>query len=496
MALRVLALHGFGQSASVFMEKRVKEITRKLRDILALHALDAPHTLPYDPSLRGWWVYPPELWNGRGETIQALAEELLKVPDFEPLGFRESFEAVLAEWSRGGYDGILGFSQGAILAAAVCCELHRRGAPAPRFALLISGFGRPLPRGVEAYPPQAPLPMPSLHIWGLADDHIPGWASETLAGYFENPRVYTHSGGHFVPQKAADVDAIKDFLVPFVKEGGVSSSTSAAAAAPAKPRPPQPKPRPGPPQRQEPPEPKVDDVVAPSGAQALDQASTACISDELGGALRYYARAPPAAAPARASVAALSTAMLASESPRTPPEGIADYIEAEQEAPGPGTFERMLALLRRESIDFSLLGPHPACRTSEDSVRVRLEGGWEGVSLHSGAKAMLLRAPGTEERWILTVLPADKKLSWRKVRALKGKATRMATEEEVVRVAGCLSGAVPPFAAAFPAPVECLLDEQMPQTMTFNCGLRTRSIRMSRADYERVQSPEVVDIAE
>mmetsp|Transcript_65482 Transcript_65482/g.213165 ORF Transcript_65482/g.213165 Transcript_65482/m.213165 type:complete len:252 (-) Transcript_65482:555-1310(-) len=189
MALRVLALHGFGQNASVFMEKRVKEITRKLRDILVLQALDAPHTLPYDPSLRGWWVYPPELWDGRGETIQALAEELLKVPDFEPLGFRESFEAVLAEWSRGGYDGILGFSQGAILAAALCCELHRRGAPAPRFAVLISGFGRPVPRGVEAYPPQAPLPMPSLHIWGLADDHIPGWASETLAGYFENPRV-------------------------------------------------------------------------------------------------------------------------------------------------------------------------------------------------------------------------------------------------------------------------------------------------------------------
>jgi len=495
MALHVLALHGFGQNASVFMEKRVKEITRKLRDILVLQALDAPHTLPYDPSLRGWWVYPPELWDGRGETIQALAEELLKVPDFEPLGFRESFEAVLAEWSRGGYDGILGFSQGAILAAAVCCELHRRGAPAPRFAVLISGFGRPVPRGVEAYPPQAPLPMPSLHIWGLADDHIPGWASETLAGYFENPRVYTHPGGHFVPQKAADVDAIKDFLSPFIKDGSAANSTSAAAAAPTKPRPHQP--RPGPPQTQKPPKQKADDVlVAPSGAQALAQASTACILDELGGALRYYTCAPPAAALVCASVAAPSTAAFASESPRTPPEGVADYIEAELEAPGPGTFERLLALMRRESIDFSLLGPHPPCRTSEDSVRVRLEGGWEGVTLHSGAKAMLLRAPGTEERWILTVLPADKKLSWRKVRALKGKATRMATEEEVARVAGCLPGAVPPFAAAFPAPAECMLDEQMPQTMNFNCGLRTRSIRMSRADYERIQSPEVVDIAE
>jgi prolyl-tRNA editing enzyme YbaK/EbsC (Cys-tRNA(Pro) deacylase) len=118
------------------------------------------------------------------------------------------------------------------------------------------------------------------------------------------------------------------------------------------------------------------------------------------------------------------------------------------------------------------------------------------VTLNSGAKAMLLRAPGTEEKWILSVLPADKKLSWKKVRGLKGKATRMATEEEVARVAGCLPGAVPPFAAAFPMLAECMLDASMPSSMNFNCGLRTRSINMSREDFERVQKPIIADIAE
>merc|ERR1712107_682054 len=110
----------------------------------------------------------------------------------------------------------------------------------------------------------------------------------------------------------------------------------------------------------------------------------------------------------------------------------------------------------------------------------------EGVTLNSGAKAMLLRAAGTEDTWLLAVLPADRKLSWKKVRSLHGKATRMATEEEVAHVTGCLPGAVPPIALAFPMAAECLADTQLPAVINFNCGLRTRSVQISRTDYERV----------
>jgi len=127
MALRVLALHGFGQTASVFMTKRIKELAHKLRAVLAINALDAPYTLPYDESLRGWWTYPPDVWDGRAETIQALAETLMKGDEVEVVGLAESLSLVLKEWASGNYDGIFGFSQGAVLAAAMCAELHRQG---------------------------------------------------------------------------------------------------------------------------------------------------------------------------------------------------------------------------------------------------------------------------------------------------------------------------------------------------------------------------------
>ena len=67
------------------------------------------------------------------------------------------------------------------------------------------------------------------------------------------------------------------------------------------------------------------------------------------------------------------------------------------------------------------------------------------MTLHSGAKAMLLRTPKPsanpgDAQWLLAVLPADAKLSWKKLRALHGKGTRIASEE--VTVTGGCRGAV------------------------------------------------------
>ena len=72
---------------------------------------------------------------------------------------------------------------------------------------------------------------------------------------------------------------------------------------------------------------------------------------------------------------------------------------------------------------------------------------------------MLLRAPHT---WLLAVLPADEKLSWKKLRSCQGKGTRLASEEEVMDVTGCWPGAVPPI-ASFPMEVTVLADESLPE---------------------------------
>eukprot|EP00438_Fugacium_kawagutii_P026381 Skav218559 [mRNA] locus=scaffold1408:26725:27351:- [translate_table: standard] len=167
------------------------------------------------------------------------------------------------------------------------------------------------------------------------------------------------------------------------------------------------------------------------------------------------------------------------------------YTSAELEAPGPATYEKLLLRLEDAAVSYQTMGPHEACRTSEDSVRVRRAGGWEDVTLETGAKAMLLRTAKGD--WLLAVLPANCKLSWKKIRAVHGKGTRMASEEEVAEVTGCLPGAVPPI-AAFPQEVGVVADLTLPSIINFNCGLRTRSIQMTRQSYELVQQPTFADI--
>ena len=78
-----------------------------------------------------------------------------------------------------------------------------------------------------------------------------------------------------------------------------------------------------------------------------------------------------------------------------------------------------------------------------------------GVSLNSGAKAMLLRdnsskSVETSILFTLAVMSASKKFSWKLVKkVLKVKNMRFATPEEVYQITGCLPGAVPPFGSIF-----------------------------------------------
>ena len=68
------------------------------------------------------------------------------------------------------------------------------------------------------------------------------------------------------------------------------------------------------------------------------------------------------------------------------------------------------------------------------------------------------------------------------------KTTRFATEAEVLEVTGCVPGAVPPFGSLWGLQtfVDSSLKEQG-DSINFNSGLRTASIRMGTADYLRVE---------
>ena len=118
-----------------------------------------------------------------------------------------------------------------------------------------------------------------------------------------------------------------------------------------------------------------------------------------------------------------------------------------------------------------------------------------GVSLGSGAKAMLIKDCGKslkvpDVQFYLAVLSAARRFSNKDFKKLIGvKNIKFATPEEVKKVTGCIPGAVPPFGSLFNEKVITYVDHSLAEfdDINFNCGLRTHSFQISFAHYKQVE---------
>lgn len=116
-------------------------------------------------------------------------------------GLEEALGTVAQTLNKlGPFDGILGFSQGAALAALVC-PWPRAVIPAslcPGLSLLVSGF---CPRGLGLMEPIMQGPCHCLpSMFGDTDGVIPSQESMQLCSRFDGAVTLTHSGGHFIQQ--------------------------------------------------------------------------------------------------------------------------------------------------------------------------------------------------------------------------------------------------------------------------------------------------------
>ncbi len=146
----------------------------------------------------------------------------------------------------------------------------------------------------------------------------------------------------------------------------------------------------------------------------------------------------------------------------------------------PTVFERLHDWLSKSGRTFSVLRHEPVY-TSEQAAAVR------NTPLSSGAKALVVKAG---ERFVLLVLPADRKLDSRKARAALGvRDLRFASREEVERVTGLQPGSIPPFGSFFQLPTYCdpALGEN--ETINFNAGDHAISVQMAYAVYVELEGP-------
>lgn len=150
------------------------------------------------------------------------------------------------------------------------------------------------------------------------------------------------------------------------------------------------------------------------------------------------------------------------------------------------TFEKIKDLLTKEHIEFKL-SKHAPVKTSEEAAAIR------GVELRTGAKAMIVK---TKQENFLFVLPADKKIDWRKVKDILGvKDASLMPGDEAEELTGLKMGSVPPFGNILG--LKTFLDKGVLENelINFNPGSLTHSIQMKPQNLVKVVNPEILEFS-
>lgn len=260
--LKILMLHGYTQSGTVFHAKS-RALLKHIQKSFPLHqVLPVYPTAPIRLNPADIPGYEPPANNEGGAQQQQQEVEAYgwwrhsntaNPPQY--IGLEEGINAVATVLrEEGPFDGVIGFSQGAALAAMVASllETGRKesfahfedpkvasagfevpdsvpvpGVPFPgsfadlghaslKFALCYSGFRAPGPRYRAFYESPA-IQTPVLHVLGSLDGVVDDSRSRALieacAGDAEKEgKIIWHPGGHFLPSQRPYLDAAVKFI--------------------------------------------------------------------------------------------------------------------------------------------------------------------------------------------------------------------------------------------------------------------------------------------
>ena len=178
--LRILCLHGYHGSADI-LRRQMAPLASSISEVEFVY-VDAPSLAAGD---FGWWHSPARGW----DRTRDWAIDVLGGPP--------------------GFDGVLGFSQGAAF-TGLLAGMHQASTVRFDFAVLVSGFTNDAHELAALYRPR--FTVPSLHIISRTDSIVPPRESHSLAEQFVNPVIIEHTGGHIVPNTPAVVDGVGRFL--------------------------------------------------------------------------------------------------------------------------------------------------------------------------------------------------------------------------------------------------------------------------------------------
>jgi Ala-tRNA(Pro) deacylase len=149
--------------------------------------------------------------------------------------------------------------------------------------------------------------------------------------------------------------------------------------------------------------------------------------------------------------------------------------------------QKLRELLDASRVPYSTF-PHPPAFTAQELAAV------EHVPGRQHVKVTVVRAGS---RYLLAVLPAPKRVDLEALgRLLPEKEARLPPEQEFRDLfPGCEPGAMPPFGGLFGMEVWADRSLEQDETIVFQAGSHTESVRMRWEDFRRLAEPHVAEFA-
>ncbi|KAH3688141.1 hypothetical protein WICPIJ_000912 [Wickerhamomyces pijperi] len=198
MAKKILFLHGYAQSASMYKVK-----TRALRILLENAGyetiyLQGPVHIPCEIDCDGDESIDLYAWCPRIKTDEDVN---ISVEDFKER----------AREHHGDVEGIIAFSQGACLSGIIAAQ-YKEYLPNLKWIIFCSGFG--LNPREYGYHYKNEIDVPSLHVLGELDTVINSESSMRLYGACneQNRTLWTHHGGHFFPHNNSFLHKVTEWI--------------------------------------------------------------------------------------------------------------------------------------------------------------------------------------------------------------------------------------------------------------------------------------------
>jgi predicted esterase len=206
MSHTLLAFHGFTMNGEL-MRDALGPLVAALQPSVRVVCLTAPQACseatiermyrgsrlkPLPPPHRSWW-------NASDDGL-----------DYR--GWEETRDVVGDALDRYAPASILGFSQGAILAAAVAALSQSGELPHVHSAVLVAGRKPRDARLQAAF--MDPITLPSLHVWGERDT-VTGQYCQELADLFSptERQIARWPGGHLIPTRGPAYEAMVRFVL-------------------------------------------------------------------------------------------------------------------------------------------------------------------------------------------------------------------------------------------------------------------------------------------